>query len=458
MFENETENSSTAAHGTTLVAPNGESVALLLPETQMNGDDSRDIFDNVNNDESEVVIPETQHFNDESNDSGESVVIPLFNKKNENCLFRLSSNESDDDSEFDPVRPDSAASDHSDQQSQMLMANLDQRFLRVFGDSIGANENTDPAQATINNNLAQNDAENNVSNGCVDRSESTTPDLGITISMGNVTDAEQPQPQPQNADDLDETQMFSENIFDACTQYLNQPSTPDQTSSDDELFLAATQVPEFIHPAAVNSVKNEQSKIVEAADDDIFDVATQIPPEHDIFDVDTQIVEIGANNNGSTSSANDQRNKTNEEAEDEDEIFGAATQIVHEHVFLHPAPAIQLRSKVGQNKKIIETNDGNEEIFDAATQQAPAILSIKSLPKSVNQSRSEAIEISKTIPEADEDDNDDIFGAATQKASEQDIYDVATQVMPSDKPMKKHVTWVTNDNRQKSNDHNTSGE
>lgn len=464
MFENAVnasknclkEENTNAVHETTMKASNCN--LDDLQETQMEND-NHDMFHNINHSDDSDIIPETQYFHDESNDSGESVIPLPTNKGNDQ--FKVSSDDSDD-SEFGPVRPESSASDHIEQ-SQMLMANIDRSLF------LGAHENVEALSTTEN---AVHNAAND--NDCVNRKESITPDLENISPMAENSKA---GPQSvQNANDMDETQMFiDDDPFLAATQLpttvfssticenndddidvfaaakppvqdafevetqiapeynFEQPKTVDSntvhgksnqivdgevTDDEDEVFCAATQPnPLFAMPAPHNSShlkpKPSEKIIAEVHVDDIFEAATQRQLDEDVFEISTQ---IAPEHNFaqprtvkfSEKSKNSNQNVSAEEIDNDDGIFGADTQQLHESVFAHPGKIKTLHSK---SKKITTITENNE--------------------------------------------NDDTFDAATQLAPDEDIFDVATQIV-TDK-QKKTAGFKPNDESRKENDHNNSG-
>ncbi|XP_055310573.1 protein IWS1 homolog isoform X2 [Sitodiplosis mosellana] len=418
----------TVANGTSTGAGNGTSVEVSK-SVQITDDDSRDMFETENDDDDEI-IPETQFFQEESNDSGESVTIPLYVEvAGNNGRFRGSSEASEgaDDSEFARVRPETEADDHTEQQSQMLMANMDQSILRdietTYTEAI-ANNNSNVIvstqtvasanEASSENNDTQIDDEPN-DGGRVDRSTSTTPDIELSdhvcknlADLASMTNSNAVEKQPtaeqrenvdSDDDDINETQMFSQNIYDANTQQLaNRTHSPEPQSTQD-LFLAATELV-FKLPAAVITplVKTKPNPPIESQD--VFDA-----PTHRM----RSPKRLGEHVRGAA-----------KQTSHEDSIYDAATQRAPQKEDIHDA----------------------DDFFGAATQIAP--------PRNP-RGTSEPIE-----PE-----EDDVYIAETQLPPEDYVFDQPTQQMPSDKPSsssKKTVTWKKPNEfePQKSNQHNVS--
>lgn len=373
---------------------NGTSSEVRKPEPILD-DDSRDMFETENEDDE--IIPETQMFPEESNDSGESVTIPLYSKRNGLSCGSSETSEGADDSEFAKVRPETEVNDHTEQQSQMLMANMDQSILRdieqSFTETIASkNSNniiptrTSSTESDLENNETQmNDGPND--NGSGDRSASTTPDLELSVNVckniANLADmananAVEKQPaaeQRENGDgeddgDMIETQMYSQSIFDANTQVqMNHIRSPESPSTED-MFMAATQ-PVFKMPRAISTARlKTKQNLTSSKTKDVFDAPTQELPD----------------------------------------IYEAATQ------------------RVG------------EDVYDAATQRATQL----------SPERNKRVQ--------DEED-DDFYIPETQMPPDDTVFDQPTMLLPSEKAStssKRTVTWnVTNDETTKQ--HNVSG-
>lgn len=294
--------------------------------TQMNGDNLHD------DDDDDEVIPETQM--DDSNDSGESVRIPL--KVGGEIDLDSVTNDSDNGSEFDPIQPETNDPDSIDPSQQVfdqdLLRGIESSFSKINKHmqsmtDVSASDRiaSAPKSVALHSN-------NTPSKQCVDRSESSTPDLDF-LPSANSNDkdisnkpSQRGKQQPNNGDavqqsngggDDDETQMCSENIFDASTQNIN----PNDLSSDDIFATATEKMPE--HPRDMNQ-----------STDDIFGMATQKMLEHS-GDLD----------------------------QTSDDIFGTATQRIP--TFLHPA-AVSTPRVPNKRNPVAQADD----IFMADTQQA----------------------------------------------------------------------------------------
>lgn len=284
----------------------------------MNDDNSRDLFD-------DDIIPETQDFPHDSNDSGESVRIPFYNRP----IFSESpdANDSDDTSDYVRIRPESNLPDSmgdDELQSQFIMANVEPNLIRDIEmsetnngqttDALSSTRAADPIEANLGTGNAPNG--NSSDKHCVDRSGSTTPDL-------DFLDGKEKEQEPHAT----ETQMFSENIFDACTQQVSftRAESPKQTSTDD-IFAADTQVPIFKLPKAICSTPLNAAKPKSLAMNvSIFDADTQRVEENDdIFEAATQNLPL--EKSSSAKKAKSVFDADTQRVEENDDIFEEATQ------------------------------------------------------------------------------------------------------------------------------------
>lgn len=378
---------------------NGTSSKVRNPESMLD-DNSRDMFET----EDDEIIPETQMFPDESNDSGESVTIPLYTKNNGLSCASSETSECADDSEFAQVRPETEVNDHTEQQSQMLMANMDRSILRDIEQSFRETSNVIIStrslsiESDLENNVTQmNDEPNNDGSG--DRSAATTPDLELSVNVcknivnladmanANAVDKQPAAEQQQengdgdDNDEMNETQMFSQSIFDANTQVQMNHRRSSESSSAEDMFLATTQ-PVFKMPTAISTprVKTKQNTITSKTKD-VFDAPTQELP--DIYDAATQ--------------------------RDEEDVFDAATQ---------------------------RANNTDDDIFGVATQLLP-----------------------ERNKRAQEEEEHDIIIPETQMPEDDIVFDQPTQLLPSERASissKKTVTWKKTDN-ETTKQHNVSG-
>lgn len=301
--------------------------------TQMNGD-------NVHDNDDDEIIPETQL--DDSNDSGESVRIPL--KVGGEMDLDSPTNDSDNESEFDPIQPETNDPDPIDPSQQVfdqdLLRGIESSFSKINKHMQSTTHDTDRIVSAPKSTALQSN--NTPSKQCVDRSESSTPDLDF-LPSANSNDKDisnepsqsgKQKPKSHNGDaqhrtnggggdgDDDETQMFSENIFDVSTQNIN----PNDLSSDDIFATATQKMP-------------EHSRDMNQSTDDIFGMATQKMSEHP-RDLDQST----------------------------DDIFGTATQRIP--IFLHPA-AVSTPRVPNKRNPVVDTQQATTEndIFMAATQR-----------------------------------------------------------------------------------------
>lgn len=265
---------------------------------QLNSDNSRDIFD-VDDD----YVAETQEFPDESNDSGETVDIPLYVKGNDDAVNGERA-ESQNQSEFFQVHPESQRDEPLELQSQAVFSHLDQSLVhelwkttvtnngRVTGASISAARDTASIESNPNNaNTQMDDASDKHS---VDRSASTTPDLDFIVNCAqkdNTTTETTTAAGNGNIDD--ETQMLTQSIFQANTQRMERAESPDTTCAGDDICDAAPPpMPIFKVPAVASStpriVQGSKSLV---SDDDVYEAATQAQ-EDDLFNAATQMLPI----------------------------------------------------------------------------------------------------------------------------------------------------------------------
>lgn len=244
-------------------------------------------------------------------DSGETIVIPFYDKNtaNQSELTAVNSDDDDgdDDSEYVKIHFETNVSESpvDEIQSQFVMANIDQSLIRAALEE-NHGKNTDrsaaarePLKTDANKENIQNDEPSNKE--FVDRSGSTTPDLDfLTDSNEKVAEVARPE---ANVDDT-ETQMIeteSQDIFDACTQQVQQTESPKQTLDDDIYSMATQKMPTFKVPSMISSTpraapKSKPSIAVAAAasEQSVYDVATQMMPgaddDEDIFNEATQIL------------------------------------------------------------------------------------------------------------------------------------------------------------------------
>lgn len=352
---------------------NDSNAVLLLDDTSCDMFETENVNNNADDDE---IIPETQMYPDESNDSGESVTIPLYVKMNgTNDSFNTTPGASEDESEFLQVRPESVANDHTQtQQSQMLMANMDRSILCDIETSyIDANANkssdilisaqTETSSIETNSGNTDKPVNGKSNEDRVDRSASTTPDLDC---VEKEPLAKQQGNDDNDDDDLNETQMFTQCLYDASTQQLvNEP----EHASTEDIFLAATEETVFKLPAAISTPRTRaKQNLVVQTHDSIFDEPTQ---------------------------------KSDVPTSRQEDPYEVATQLL--------AP--------------------QEDIYEMATQ--------------INTQQ------------------EDLYEMATQIAHENNVYEAATQQLPSGRSTstKKTVTWKQTDkiDAQKSKEHNMSG-
>lgn len=270
------------------------------PDTHDNT--SCDLFD-----DDDEIVPETQEAQTQidSEDSGESVRIPFYDKKN-TCFSESPSkpsNDSDDESEYMQVRPESHVIEGvaDEPQSQMLMANIDRNLIRDLGmsaltqqtnnDQVSSDDSDD--STLTENDLVKGNARKNVNSEkpCDDRSESTTPDLDFLIDPAQGNKETDPAPR---IDSSGENEQNSESIFDKCTQqFCNVEST-----STDDIFAIPTQpVAVFKRPTVACSTPIAKTKTKSKSttlDESIFEAETQLirdeqNDDDDIFNIATQM-------------------------------------------------------------------------------------------------------------------------------------------------------------------------
>ncbi|XP_031631860.1 uncharacterized protein LOC116346097 [Contarinia nasturtii] len=322
-------------HETLIVTDNGTTDASK--GLQIDNDDSRDMFEsenihnnNTNDNDDDDIVPETQFFPEDTTGSGESVDIPFYTND-------MSDDESDN--KIAHIHADSAAEDFTETQSQMIMVNLDQSLLRI--------ENYSKAPSTTRVTVAENDAnstnveiqaddDDETNNRRVDRSESSTPDLDFLTQSNEVHQLKLAAEEPQE-NDCDETQMFSQSIFDESTNQVIQALSPNQTSSTEDIFAVATQPPPaiFKQPMAISTPKVATKQ----KDVGIYDEPTQrLEPESRMSAKKTVTWERKSNQNNNS-----------------DEIFDMETQ-----VFVQP--------NVTSDASAINENPDEDGIFEAETQ------------------------------------------------------------------------------------------
>lgn len=279
----EQNGSNATAHETSTNTDSEASVASTAGE-QMTDDNSRDIFDNDDNngDDDEMIIPETQYF-EGSNDSGESVDIPLRVKTN--CNTEQYSSDASESEDFQ-VRPEDIANEHIEQQSQLVLDRSILHDIKMLNTDTNDSDILMASQTVSSpkeSNAIQTNNDSNI--GRVDRSESITPDIG-GINNVNAIEKERPADEDEQEDDTIETQIFSQSICDASIQQHLLPETTDDP------FLASTQQIVFKLPTAISTPrpKTKRNQVAETQDE-IFDAETQKPPEPNIYDQLTQQVQ-----------------------------------------------------------------------------------------------------------------------------------------------------------------------
>lgn len=250
-------------------------------------------------DDDDEIVPETQEVETqiESEDSGESVLIPFYDKKN-TCDSECSSKrDSDNESEYMQVRPESNVMEPvaDEPQSQFLMANMDRNLIRDLGLSTltqkvngdNASSDDDDDSTLIDGELAKElDQQNENSEKQCDnsRSGSTTPDLDF--GQGSDTEPAVVDPVEQTNDKNGENHENSDAFFEKCTQ---QFCVRKDTSTEDIFAIPTQPISLFKHPAPACStpIAKSKSKPLVNEDENIFDAETQL--DEDIFEKETQI-------------------------------------------------------------------------------------------------------------------------------------------------------------------------
>lgn len=253
---------------------------------------SRDLFD----DDDDEIVPETQEVLTQevnSEDSGESVRIPFYDKKN-TCDSESSSKDSDNESEYIRVRPESNQIVVDEPQSQFLMANIDRSLFHELEISTATTQKTntsdsDDSTLTTEGNLAKQNTQTkeNSEKHCDNRSGSTTPDLDFLDDLTGQGNNKEPDAIQTNGKS-DKNQQNSESIFEKCTQQFCLAE-----ASANDIFTVPTQ-PVFKHPAAASSTPYAKNRTkAKPVDESIYDADTQLAQdeeeEEDIFDLATQL-------------------------------------------------------------------------------------------------------------------------------------------------------------------------
>lgn len=287
--------------------------------------ESRDLFEDFEDE----IVPETQEVQTQidSEDSGESVRIPFYDKNN-TCDSESQSkhtNDSDDESEYMQVQPESNVIEPvaDEPQSQFLMANIDRNLICDLGMSALTQQmNTDHVSSDSDDStLTETDLANgktqkngNSEKQCGDRSGSTTPDLDFLIDSGQGNSKEADPVQTN-----DENQPNSESIFEKCTQQFDEPRK--DTSTEDIFALCTQPVTLFKHPAAASSTPIAKTKS-KPVDESIYDAETQLTSdeqqqqrEEDIYDIATQILPTSSNGKSNANQGDDHASKQNEQEE-----------------------------------------------------------------------------------------------------------------------------------------------
>lgn len=300
-------------------------------------DTSRDLFDDY-----DEIVPETQELPEtqallsqqiNSEDSGESVCIPFYDKKNtcDSESLPKRTDDSDNESEYMQVRPESNVIEPvADQpQSQFIMADMDRSLMHDLEISaITQQKNTDhvlsdsdDSTLTTEIDMAKQSTQTNENSekDRNDRSGSTTPDLEFPIDAGQGNSKESDTVQT-NGGKNDENQQNSESIFEKCTQQFCRAESAKDTSTED-IFAVPTQlVPIFKHPAAASSTPYAKTKS-KRLDESIYDAATQLPQEEeneeDVYDVATQI--FPSQKHSTTEESKMNQNKKNASKQNEQE-------------------------------------------------------------------------------------------------------------------------------------------
>lgn len=319
-----------------------ESTTAHAPDLHDNT--SRDLFDDFDEIVPETQLPETQMPETQmpgtqvlgiqdmsatqvpnSEESGESVRIPFYDKKN-TCGSESSStkctNDSDDESEYMKVHPESNLMEPvaDEPQSQFLMANMDRSLIRDLEEnSDHTSSELDDSTLTENSLTKENTQKNdNSEKHCDDRSGSTTPDLDFLTDAGQES-SKITKTVEKNVENGD-IQQNSESIFDMCTQLatFDRADSPKETSTDKMFAMPTQQAPIFKLPAAVSSTPNTKTKS-NRLDESIYDADTQIAPEdEDIYEGATQILPSQKRSTADKSNMNRKDNKTARQNEQEE--------------------------------------------------------------------------------------------------------------------------------------------
>lgn len=385
-----------------------------------------------------IIIPETQFF-DESDES--AITIEIGGDTNDDS----------NSSEFALVNPGSQVDDYSEQQSQAVI-NMNESVRNMLREIDEENRHQSQDEALPTSTIEANSkrkGKSNESNSDDGDSRSTTPDLDFMI--GSTRD-EGHRTAVQQKDD-EETQMFCDNLLDEIAKPASPQSVPhvsQHEESSDDIFLAATQMYTAKVQSSTPRSKAKQNIASNNNDDDeVFDAATQQVSG-------TKFLQPAPVNRSTERSKETPKAAMNNEAEDD--VFEAATQQFSETEFLRPAPVNRStrRSKDKPNAFTNNDNNDDDEVFDAATQNAADMEFLRPADVNKGHPQSKVTANTSTI-----DDEDEVFGAATQIVPDNDVYAAATQALPLDEPTvaKKSVTWKPSEQSrpQKSNAHNTSG-
>lgn len=300
-----------------------------------------DIHDNTSCDlfdDDDEIVPETQEVLTQINseDSGESVRIPFYDKKN-TCGSESPSkhtDDSDNESEYMQVRPESNVIEPvaDEPQSQFIMANMDRSLMHDLEMSALTQRTDQVASDSDDTTLTEIDLakkntqqDENAEKNCYDRSGSTTPDLDFLIGAGQENDQE-------TNGKSEENQQNSESIFEKSTQQFGGAET-----STEDIFAVPTQlVPVFKIPAAVTSTPKPIAKsISKPLDESIYDADTQLPQqqqqqeEEGIFDVLTQIFPLQKQSTTGKSNNHTSNQNNQEEHEKSGNFLFVISNVIH---------------------------------------------------------------------------------------------------------------------------------
>lgn len=316
-----------------------QSTTVNAPDTH--DDTSCDLFEGLDNeivpeteDMAETQLPKSQEIAIQdtpltqmlnTDDSGESVRIPFYDKKNTSDSELSSTkctNDSDDESEYVQVHPESNLMEpvEDEPQSQFIMANMDRSLIRDLGESSDhASSERDDSTLTENNSTKENSRKNdNSEKQSNDRSGSTTPDLDFLTNAGQESSKNTKTVEPN--DENGDIPQNSQSIFDVCTQLVtfDRADSPEETTTDKTFAMPTHQAPVFKLPAAISSTPNPKSK-PNRLDESIYDADTQMAQEDDeFFEEATQVMPpqkpstVVKSNMNRTDSQASKRNKQDE--------------------------------------------------------------------------------------------------------------------------------------------------